>query len=239
MAPRARLWHPSPPHRVHHRDSTVDLDLHLKNGWHQLATAEFSFTWDERNRAAILGKGGHIRLDVQLSSPAIGSSYEYLRVLVGGGYSFRLPWGHWLTPSVWGGQIAGDAPRFELFLPGDLADWTPGRVMGLAYSTRWPIDTFGTGVDAYALALLGGRVDLEYGVPLFRRPRTNFVYGGYLYLSGGVFTLAGTREERSARRDVGELAAPVGLNGDFGVKLDTSIGTFDVSVGSVLRRLPL
>ena len=219
--------------------STAELDLDLEDGLSYLSSAEFSFIWDERNRAAILGKGGHIRLDVQLSSPAIGSSYEYLRVLIGGGYSFRLPWGHWLTPSLWGAQIAGDAPRFELILPGDLADWTPGRTMGLQYSTRWPIDTFKTGVNAYALAQLGGRVDLEYGVPLFRRPRTSFVYGGYLFLSAGVFTLTGTREQRSVRRAAGDPVAPVGLNANFGLKLDTSIGTFDISVGNILQRVPL
>lgn len=221
-------------------DGTLrSLDLHLKQELHYLSTAEFSFIWDERSRASLLGKGGHIRLDVQLSSPAIGSSYEYLRVLIGGGYSFRLPWGHWLTPSLWGGQVAGDAPRFELFLPGDLADWTPGRTMGLQYSTRWPVDTFKTGVNDYALAQIGGRVDLEYGVPLFRRPRTSFVYGGYLFVSAGIFTLTGTRAERTERRQQGLLVAPVGLNANFGLKLDTSIGTFDFSVGNVLRRVPL
>ncbi len=215
------------------------LNLQLQDGLHYLSSAEFSFIWDERSRAAILGKGGHIRLDVQLSSPAIGSSYEYLRVLIGGGYSFRLPWGHWLTPSLWGGQVAGDAPRFELILPGDLSDWTPGRTMGLQYSTRWPVDTFKTGVNAYALARLGGRVDLEYGIPLFRRPRTSFVYGGYLFFSAGVFTLTGSRAERTLRHEAGELVAPVGFNADFGLKLDTSIGTFDISVGNILRRVPL
>jgi outer membrane protein assembly factor BamA len=218
---------------------TRELDLHLEAGLHYLSSAEFSFVWDERSRAAILGKGGHIRLDVQLSSPAIGSSYEYLRVLIGGGYSFRLPWGHWLSPSLWGGQIAGDAPRFELILPGDLSDWTPGRTHSLQYSTRWPVDTFKTGVNAFALAQIGGRVDLEYGIPLFRRPRTSFVYGGYLFFSAGIFTLTGTRAERTRRRELEQMVAPVGLNADFGLKLDTSIGTFDFSVGNVLRRLPL
>ncbi len=216
-----------------------DLDLRLQDGVHFLSSAEFSFTWDQRSRAAILGKGGHIRLDVQLSSPAIGSSYEYLRVLIGGGYSFRLPWGHWLTPSLWGAQIAGDAPRFEAILPGDLADWTPGRTMGLQYSTRAPIDVFGTGVDAYPLAQIGGRVDLEYGMPLFLRPRTSFVYGGYLYLSAGVFTLTGTRAERSMRRAAGQPAAPLGFNADFGLKLDTSMGTFAISIANILERTPL
>jgi outer membrane protein insertion porin family len=230
---------PEAPTRTLPNGEIRALNLQLEDGLHYLSSAEFSFIWDERSRAAILGKGGHIRLDVQLSSPAIGSSYEYLRVLIGGGYSFRLPWGHWLTPSLWGGQVAGNAPRFELILPGDLSDWTPGRTMGLQYSTRWPIDTFKTGVNAYALARLGGRVDLEYGIPLFRRPRTSFVYGGYLFFSAGVFTLTGSRAERTERREAGELVAPIGFNANFGLKLDTNIGTFDISVGNILRRAPL
>jgi outer membrane protein insertion porin family len=230
---------PEAPMRTLPDGEQKPIDLHLEDGLHYLSSAEFSFLWDERNRAAILGKGGFIRLDVQLSSPAIGSSYEYLRVLIGGGYSFRLPWAHWLTPSLWGGQIAGDAPRFELILPGDLSDWTPGRTMGLQYSTRWPVDTFKTGVNAYALARIGGRVDLEYSIPLFRRPRTSFVYGGYLFFSAGIFTLTGSRAERTERRNAGELVAPIGFNANFGLKLDTSIGTFDISVGNILRRVPL
>jgi outer membrane protein insertion porin family len=230
---------PQNPTRTLADGSLRPLDLQLDDGLHVLSSAEFSLAWDERNRAAILGKGGHIRLDVQLSSPAIGSRYEYLRVLVGGGYSFRLPWGHWLSPTLWGGQIAGRAPRFEMLLPGDLSDWTPGRTMGLQYSTRWPIDVFGTGVDAYPLAQLGGRLDLEYGIPLFRRPKTAFVYGGYLFVGAGLFTLTGTRPERAERRAAGEWVAPLGFNANFGLKLDTAIGTFDISVGNILERLPL
>ncbi len=230
---------PSNPIRTLANGDQQSLDLQLQPGLHYLSAVELSLAWDERNRAAILGKGGHIRLDVQLSSPAIGSSYEYLRVLIGGGYSFRLPWGHWLSPTLWGGQIAGRAPRFEMILPGDLSDWTPGRTMGLQYSTRYPIDVFGTGVDAYPLAQLGGRFDLEYGVPLFRRPRTSFVYGGYLFLSAGLFTLAGTPEQRRARREAGEWVAPLGFNANFGLKLDTAIGTFDISIGNILQRVPL
>lgn len=230
---------PSAPTREHEDGTSEALDLQLDDGLHVLSSAEFSLAWDERNRAAILGKGGHIRLDVQLSSPAIGSRYEYLRVLIGGGYSFRLPWGHWLSPTLWGGQIAGRAPRFEMILPGDLSEWTPGRTMGLQYSTRWPLDLMNTGVDAYPLAQLGGRVDLEYGIPLFRRPRTSFVYGGYLFVSAGLFTLTGTREQRAVRRAAGEWVAPLGFNANFGLKLDTAIGTFDISIGNILRRAPL
>ena len=57
-----------------------------------------------------------------------------------------------MTPSALGGQLTGDAPRFERFHPGDFADWTPGRDMGLVYSTRLPIDVFKTGGGKRAAA---------------------------------------------------------------------------------------
>ena len=42
-----------------------------------------------------------------------------------------------------------------------------------------------------------------------------------------------------ATRAAGEWVAPLGFNANFGLKLDTAIGTFDISVGNILERLPL
>jgi hypothetical protein len=75
--------------------------------------------------------------------------------------------------------------------------------------------------------------------PLFRRTRTRGVYGGDLVLSAGVFTLVENRLGRGARRDRGEVVAPVGFNADFGLRLDTAVGTVSLTVGNVMRRTPL
>lgn len=230
---------PDEPVRVEPDGSLEPVDLHLRNGSHRLATLHFGLQWDGRSDTFLVGKGGRFALDLQMSSPALGSSYEYVKLVAGGAYTFRLPWRHWITPKVQGGQIAGAAPRFELFYAGDLSAWTPGREQGLIYSTRNPIDVFGTGIDTQTFGVLFGRVDLEYVIPLFRRTRTRVVYGGDLFFSAGVFTLAEERSVREARRDAGEFAAPIGFNADFGLRLDTSVGTFNISVGNVLRRVPL
>jgi hypothetical protein len=34
-------------------------------------------------------------------------------------------------------------------------------------------------------------------------------------------------------------AAPIGLNLNLGLRLETALGTLDLSVGNVMRRLPL
>jgi outer membrane protein insertion porin family len=215
------------------------VDLAMRPDRHRLTAAHFGITWDGRRQAFVEGKGGRIGLDLSLSSPALGSEYEYVKLVAAGAYTMRLPWGHWLTPIAQGGQIAGRAPVFEQFYSGDLSDWTPGREQSLRFSTRNPIDVFGTGIDTRTFGVIFGRFDLEYVWPLFRRTRTRGVYGGDLVLSAGVFTLVEERGHRVARRERGEVVAPVGFNADFGLRLDTAVGTVSITVGNVLRRTPL
>lgn len=236
---RVAAFMPTAAKRVDESGALVDLDLHLRDGAHRHTSVDFGLTYDARDELFLVGKGGRFALDVQASSAATGSQYEYVKIVAAGAYSFRLPWRHWLTPSASGGQISGRAPVFERFYSGDLSSWTPGREQGLRYSTRNPIDVFGTGIDTREYGDLFGRFDLEYAWPLFRRTRTRGVYGGDLYLSLGVFTLMGDAAERARRRAAGERLAPVGAAADLGLRLDTALGTFSLSVGNVLRRTPL
>jgi hypothetical protein len=159
--------------------------------------------------------------------------------MVGGAYTFRLPWRHWLTPSLTVGQVAGAAPRFEQFFAGDASAWTPGREQGLRYSTRNAIDVFGTGIDKREFGVMFGGGDLEYVWPLFRRARTRAIYSGDFFFSAGVFTLVGDAEERARWRELGEPVVPVGFNANLGIRIDTAIGVFDLSVGNLLQRVPL
>lgn len=230
---------PASPTWVHPDGSSEPVDLHLRGGTHRLTSAHFGLVWDARDEVILAGKGARVAFDLSLSSPAIGSQYEYVKLVIAGAYSFRLPWKHWLTPSVSGGQIAGRAPIFELFYAGDLSAWTPGREQGVRYSTRNPIDVFKSGIDRRTFGVLFGRGDLEYVIPLFRRARTRRVYGGDLFISAGVFTLVGSAEERKAQKAAKQRVAPAGFNANLGVRLDTAIGTMTISVGNILRRTPL
>ena len=59
------------------------------------------------------------------------------------------------------------------------------------------------------------------------------------FVSAGVFVVAGNRAMRDERQADGLMVAPPGFNANLGIRLDTSIGIIDISVGNVLRRLPL
>lgn len=219
--------------------AVTPIDLELLPGVHRLTSVNLGLNYDGRDEAARLGKGARVALDLQLSSPLVGSEYEYIKLVAGGAYTFRLPWRHWITPSLVAGQIAGRAPRFERFFAGDLSDWTPGRELGLIYTTRSPVDVFGTGIDRRVLGSLFARLDLEYVWPLFQRNRVRGIKAGYLVWSTGVFTFAGDADERAKRRAAGEWAAPLGFNANFGLRLETVIGAVELTVGNVLRRTPL
>ncbi len=230
---------PDAPSAVRPDGTIADVDLSMLPGRHRYTTAEFGVGYDSREQAFLAGKGGRFALDLQVSSPAVGSQYEIIKLVAGGAYSFRLPWRHWLTPSAFGGQIAGRAPIFERMYAGDLSAWTPGRELGLRMSTRNPIDVFNTGIDTRPFGDIFGRFDLEYVWPLFRRTRTRTFNGGDLFFGAGAFTLVGSASERAEQRAAGLRVSPVGFNANLGLRLDTGLGTFKISVGSVLRRTPL
>jgi hypothetical protein len=65
------------------------------------------------------------------------------------------------------------------------------------------------------------------------------VYGGDLFFGAGLFTLVGDAQERGRRKLARERVAPLGFNANIGVRIDTAAGTFNISVGNVLRRTPL
>lgn len=230
---------PKSPTWVKPDGSSTPVDVGVRPGPHRLTSVHFGLVWDARDEVILAGKGARVAFDLQLSSPATGSQYEYVKLVIAGGYSFRMPWRHWFTPSVSGGQIAGKAPVFEQFYAGDLSAWTPGRELGIRYSTRNPIDVLGTGIDTRTFGVLFGRFDLDYTIPLFRRARTRGVYGGDLFFGAGLFTLVGDAQERGRRKLARERVAPLGFNANIGVRIDTAAGTFNISVGNVLRRTPL
>ncbi len=209
--------------------------VNLVDGMHRHTSLRAGF---DVGQAHELG-GALLSFNVEASSPGLGSAYEYLKVVGGGAYRFRLPWKHFLTPKVTAGQIAGRSPRFAQFYAGDLSDWVPGRELGIMVSTRSGVDVFGTQLEARTLGVMFVRGDLEYSVVLMRRLHTRFVYGADFMVSAGVFSFGETATIRRFRRAHGQAGVAVGLNADLGVRLDTAIGTMALTVGNALRRTPL
>ena len=76
----------------------------------------------------------------------------------------------------------------------------------------------------------------EYAVPLWRRGR--FFYRGDAFAAFGVFGL-GSVDDLRLRDTSLRQSLPVDLTADLGLRLDTYIGIFTLSVANGLGRLPL
>ena len=79
------------------------------------------------------------------------------------------------------------------------------------------------------------REDQEYAVPLWRR--RGFFYRGDAFAAFGSFAVASLEDLRV--RDVSSgRALPADLTADLGLRLDTYVGIFTVSIANALGRIP-
>ena len=83
---------------------------------------------------------------------------------------------------------------------------------------------------------LAGRLLLEYAVPLWRRH--GLFYRGDAFAALGIFALTNPDDLRQPGASLGQRI-PADLTADLGLRLDTYIGIFTLSVANALGRLPL
>jgi outer membrane protein insertion porin family len=133
------------------------------------------------------------------------------------------------------GALFGDAPYFERFFVGDLNLLLPPRALGLNFSTLSSRDFLGTSVGSHRYDSFAARLLVEYAVPLWRR--RGFFYRGDAFAAFGAFALASLDDLRV--RDTGPgPAIPADLTADLGLRLDTYVGIFTLSVANALGRIP-
>src|SRR6185503_11274494 len=124
-----------------------------------------------------------------------------------------------------GGAVLGDAPLFERLHVGDLDRMVSPRALGLVVSTTPPLDLLGTGSDQLTYGELGGLAEVQYAYRLFRSRR--HIYGGDLFVGAGVWALHATGD---LGYDTPNFPADLLL--DAGLRLDTEIGVFELSLAN-------
>jgi len=130
----------------------------------------------------------------------------------------------------------GDAPYFDRFFVGDLNLLLPPRAFGINFSTQPSRDLLGTNVADHRYDKLAGRLLLEYAVPLWRRH--GLFYRGDAFAALGIFTMTNPGDVSRHGASLGQRL-PADLTADLGLRLDTYIGIFTLSVANALGRLPL
>ena len=161
-------------------------------------------------------------------------------------YAPRIATINYVAPQVWASRswraramadyldlvlalLPFEAPFFEKYFVGDYFYFTTHKS---SLPRVWEINV--SGVTNYkTVAYSGG---MEYAIPIFTKGQ--YFYRGYVFGAVAASRTATVDEVIKGQKDTqNEILTPVSF--DLGMKLDTSIGIFTLSVANALGRLPL
>jgi len=189
----------------------------ILTGVSRLAAITGTWAFDSRDDLFLPTEGLALQAQVGFGSRLVGSDYEYSRYVVQAETGFGLL-GRPLRLQALLGAAQGGAPFFERFYAADLSYFAVGPALGRALELN-----FSTDPRYDAFAAMGG---VEYAIPLWGHAG-GFFRRGYLSLGArAVWTtgeLGGTRTRFSRW--------PISV--DAALRLDTPVGTFDLSLGAV------
>jgi hypothetical protein len=223
---------PAAPSQTFPDGTVAPLDLLLEDGASRVVTGGVLFERDSRPDPILPYAGDHLLVLAEGGAEALGSSYQFASLLARYGRWWTVAPGHVVSMHITGGAILGDAPRFDRLHVADLNRMLTPRALGLVMSASPPLDLFGTGADEITYGELGGVAEAQYARRLFRRQK--LIYGGDLFLGVGLWTL-----HRTGDVPGGAPTLPIDLLLDAGLRLDTEIGVFELSLTNALGRVPL
>jgi len=213
------------------------VDLHLLPGESRVVTAGLGFDRDTRPDPVLPHSGDRIMLAAEVGTDAIGSDYNFA--------TFFGRYEHWwpIDDERWtvgarlvGGVVIGEAPRFDRLYISDVDPQLTPRALGLVLSTAQPFDILGTRDIKPQYGDVGGVATIEVARRIFRGTGANRVYGGDAFVAVGLWGLADSDEVRLRDTSVWD-ALPIDLYADAGLRIDTDIGIFELTIGNALGRL--
>jgi hypothetical protein len=227
---------PVAPTRTTDDGTTVPIDLHLEPGRSRVMALSIGLDRDTRPDPVLPHDGSRIRLGAELGSSLLGGSYDFVTVLA----SYERWWPvrqgtHAVGLRLAGGVIIGDAPRFDRIHTGDVDRMVTPRALGLVVSASSAPDFLGTRAEDDAYGEVGGSAMVEYVARLWRGGK--HLYGGDLFVGAGVWSLADRADFRTRSGTVRD-ALPLDLVFDVGLRVDTEIGIFELTLANALGRVP-
>jgi outer membrane protein insertion porin family len=206
--------------------TSVPIDFMIQDGHSRVATIAASLDYDTRSDPVLPRSGMRLALSGEVGTSLLGSSYSYVKTVFNGSVYLKMPHGHALGFHLFAGSIEGNAPYFDRFFIGDLDLLLPRRALGINFSTQPASSFLGTSIAAQRYDNYAGRFLIEYAVPIWRHH--GWVYGGDAFLAFGVLGMASDEDMLTS--------PPLALTGDLGLRLDTYVGVFTVSIANVLSR---
>jgi outer membrane protein assembly factor BamA len=206
--------------------TTVPIDFMIEDGSSRVGTIGAGLDYDTRSDPVLPRSGMRLALSAEVGTSLLGSSYSYVKTVFNGSWYLKMPHGQALGFHVFGGAIEGDAPYFDRFFIGDLDLLLPRRALGINFSTQPAPSFVGSSIAAQRYDNYAGRLLIEYAVPVWRHH--GWVYGGDAFVAFGALAMASNEDMLSS--------PPIALTGDLGLRLDTYVGVFTVSIANVLSR---
>lgn len=226
---------PAAPTQVLEDGRTVAVDLHLDAGVSTVTAFNLIYDRDTRPDPILSHSGMHIALGAEVGAPL--SDYQFA-TLFG---RFEQFWPlkhekHAIAIKIAGGVVVGDAPRFDRIHIADVNHMLTPRALGLVLSTASPLDLLSTRSDKPSYGDLGGSVTVEYAIQLHRGPGKKRVYGSDLFFGVGLWGLAETADLRARDKSIYN-ALPIDMYADAGIRLDTDVGIFELTLANALGRV--
>ncbi len=196
-----------------------------------LASLTASYERDTRDDAFVPSQGHRISAAVEVGTSLVGSSYEFSKYTLELQQAVSLFGDHALVLRFFGGMVQGQTPFFNQFFLGDYAYFVPGR----RFLPRAAQVNFSSTNDYDDLLASAG---IDYHLPLL--DGGDLLYRLYFFSSVELAVSASLEEvqEDATGRGLGR-GFPLSL--DIGLKLDTWLGNFTVSLAyissTVVQRL--
>jgi hypothetical protein len=229
---------PVAPAQVLPDGRVVAVDLHLQPGHSRIVTAGFGFDRDTRPDPVLPHSGSRVTASAEVGSSAFDSSYDFSTLF--GRYEQWWPIDKDERTTIGvrlaGGIVIGDAPRFDRIHISDVDHLLTPRALGLVLSVASPLDVLHTRSDKPNYGELGGSATVEVARTLWRGKGRGRIYGGDLFVGAGLWGLAETDDIRLRDTSVWK-SLPVDMFGDVGVRLDTDVGIFELTLANALGRL--
>lgn len=228
---------PAVPTRIDDDGQYSAVDLHLDRGRSRVMSVAVTYDRDTRPDPVLPHAGSRLSLSAELSGALLGSSYDFATLLV----RYERWWplrvaGHAIGIHLGGGVVLGDAPRFDRLHIADVNHMLSQRALGLLVSANAPLDVLSTAADKPPLGELGGAATVEYAYRLFGN-RSRRIYGGDLFVGLGLWGLSETASPRTRDRALWD-SLPIDVFVDAGLRVDTDIGVFELTVANALGRVP-
>lgn len=209
---------------------------HMLPGTSLLSSMVLQMVRDTRDNPWLPAGGRRTAVEVQLATEILGSDYDYAKFTLLHDEYFGLPRHQSIKLSMFGGLILGTAPFIDQFFVGDFSAFIPSRILQMNFTHLRP-NVLETAIQEMRYEDMAASINLEYAIPLYRGGGP--FYGIDAFVGAGLFLLiSGDHLRIDSPEYEGIRAVPMDFTADIGVRIDTGVGLFVVSLANLFRFLP-